>query len=74
MYKLTLALFAFLSLVPPNLAVPKLVPDNREERKHRHTKFNGTVCTYHFDLVHDSDLSARREQLAFLIIPPIIVM
>jgi hypothetical protein len=61
MYSLTLALFAFFSLILPILAVP--VPEpidiNRLEKR---TTFNGEVrVIYSYTTAHDIDLSARRQ-------------
>ena len=76
MYKLTLLLFAFFSLVFPTLAVPIPAPNEIDGRsQHNTTKsdaagtgtsFTGRVRAFHSQPSHDPDLSARREPFTML--------
>jgi hypothetical protein len=58
MYKLTLILFAFFSLVLPILAVPVPASEAVDGQSITHT---GRVRVIHSHRAHDADLSAPRE-------------
>jgi hypothetical protein len=60
MYKLTLILFAFFTLVLPILAVPVPASDEIDGLEKR-TTFTGRVRVIYSHPAHDADLSARRE-------------
>ena len=73
MYKLTLILFAFFSLVFPILAIP--IPDSNEfdggaqnstTGAVTSASFRGRVHIFHSQPSHDPDLSARREPITVL--------
>jgi hypothetical protein len=65
MYKVTLVLLAFFSLVLPILAVPVPVPDQVDglEKLATTATFSGKVHAFRPKPADDADLSARREPI-----------
>jgi hypothetical protein len=68
MYKLTLILFAFVSLVIPIFAVPMPVPNEIDGLAQRDTTrpFSGKVRIIYSQPSYNPDLSARRETFSLL--------